>query len=391
MNKRTYGHGAIYHRADGRWEGQFRIKDGGRRSFYGRTRQEVLRKLEEAAWMIASQLPVSSRTPTLGQFLEGWLDVAKRRVRPSTCDNYSLNVRRLDEQLGLIRITSLSPQIIQDAYRRLQDGGLTAYSVLQTHRTLSRALTQAFHWGVIPRNPATLVFPPRPRKREATALTPQELLRLFEHTRADRLRAMWVLLGTSGLRLGEALGLAWDDVDLVAGRLVVRRTLQRRRRAGLVFGTPKTPTSRRTVLLCGLAVQALRVHRSRQGQLRAAADNWCDSGLVFTNTTGGPLEPSFALHDLHRSLDRAGLPRIRVHDLRHTTASLLLVAEVHPKIVQDMLGHSTVLTTLDTYSHVMPTLQAEAIRRLDFLLAGIQLPTGPPSADTIGTSRPVAA
>jgi integrase len=300
-------------------------------------------------------------------------------------------VRRLDQQLGLIRITSLTPQVIQDAYRCLQDGGLTAYSVLQTHRTLSRALTQAFHWGVIPRNPATLVFPPRPQKREMTALNPQELLRLFDHTRGERLQAMWVLLGTSGLRLGEALGLGWEDLDLVAGRLVVRRTLQRRRRAGLVFGTPKTPTSRRTVLLCGLAVQALRVHRSRQGQLRAAADNWCDSGLVFTNTTGGPLEPSFALHDLHRSLDRAGLPRIRVHDLRHTTASLLLVAEVHPKIVQDMLGHSTVLTTLDTYSHVMPTLQAEAIRRLDFLLAGIQLPTGPPSADTIGTSRPVAA
>ena len=364
MGKRARGQGAVYLRADGRWEGQLRLPVGGRKSVYARTRRDLLRKLREASWMLAQGLPVSSRNQTVNQFLVAWLEVARHRVRPSTYESYDLNVRRISGQLGPVPLIRPSPPGIQDVYLRLSKLGLSDYSVLQVHRTLHRALDRAFHWGLIPRNPASLVLPPRPRKRQMKALTSGELIQLFDSTQGDRLHALWILLGTAGLRRGEALGLEWADVDLDGGRVSVRQTLQRRRGAGFVLVPPKTPRSRRSVLLTGLAVIALREHRCRQ-----TAKFGDDSRFVFTNRTGGPLDGSRATTGLAKALLEAGLPRVRVHDLRHTTASVLLEMGVHPKIVQDLLGHSTIAVTMDTYSHVAPGLHLEAIQKLDLLLS----------------------
>jgi integrase len=329
---------------------------------YARTRRDLLRKLREASWTLAQGLPVSSRNQTLRAFLSSWLEVVRHRIRPSTYDSYELNVRRICEQLGAVPLIHLSPPGIQDAYGRLSAQGLSDYSVLQVHRTLHRALDRAFHWGLISRNPASLVLPPRPLKREMRALTSDQLMRLFESTRGERLHALWILLGTAGLRRGEALGLEWIDVDLDAGRLSVRQTLQRRRGAGFVLVAPKTPRSRRAVQLTALAVAALREHLCRE-----AAKFGDRSKFVFTSRSGGPMDGSRATIGLAEALFRAGLPRVRVHDLRHTTASVLLEVGVHPKVVQDLLGHSTIAVTLDTYSHVAPGLHREAIRQLDLL------------------------
>jgi integrase len=312
--------------------------------------------------MLAQGLPVSSRNQTLSEFLAAWLDVARHRVRPSTYDSYGLNVRRISGELGKVPLVRLSPVGIQDAYRRLSGQGLSDYSVLQVHRTLHRALDRAFHWGLIPRNPASLVLPPRPRKREMSALTSEQLIRLFESTLGERLHALWILLGTAGLRRGEALGLEWIDVDLDAGRVSVRQTLQRRRGAGFVLVAPKTPRSRRSVLLTELAMAALLEHRCRQVARFGSAPRF-----VFTNRIGGPMDGSRATIGLAKALLAAGLPRVRVHDLRHTTASVLLEVGIHPKVVQDLLGHSTIAVTLDTYSHVAPGLHREAVQRLDLL------------------------
>ncbi len=368
MSRRTYGHGTVYHRADGRWEAQFRLAAGGRASFYGHSRKEALDKLEEASWMIGSQLPVSTRTLTLAEYLTSWMGVTRSRVRPSTCDSYEVNIRRLVAHLGLVPITRLSPPRIQDAYRALLEQGLSGYSVLQAHRMLHRALGQALNWGLVRRNPAAMAMPPRPRKRTMTALTTAQLNVLFAHTSGDRLHALWLVLGTAGLRLGEALGLAWDDVDLGTGRLVVRRALQHQKRAGFVFVLPKTPTSRRTVVLTRRAVDSLRSHGHLEHERRVGTADWIDSGLVFTNTHGGPMQQSRAAVSLKTALRETGLPRIRIHDLRHTTATALLQAGIHPKVVQDMLGHSSITTTMDTYSHVMPAMHSHAVRRLDALL-----------------------
>jgi integrase len=323
---------------------------GGRACFYGSTRQEALAKLEEASWMIASQLPVTTRTLTLAEYLASWTDVTRSRVRPSTRDTYEINVRRLVAQLGPVPITRLNPPRTQGAYLALLEDGLSDYSVLQAHRMLHRALGQALHCGLVSRNPAAMALPPRPRKRTMTALTTDQLNLLFAQTRSDRLHALWFVLGTAGLRLGEALGLAWDDVDLGTGRLVVRRALQHQKGAGFVFVLPKTATSRRTVVLTRRAVEALRSHRHLEHERRLRTTDWHDSGLGFTNTYGGPLQQSRPAVGLQRALRETGLPKIRVHDLRHTAASALLQAGVHPKVVQDMLGHSSITTTMDTYA-----------------------------------------
>jgi len=366
MAKRASRHPAVHQRADGRWEGQLGLPGGGRKSFYGRTRRETLQKLEQGSWSLALGLAVSSRTKTVAEFLGEWLEITRRRVRLSTLENYELNARRLMAHFGDVPISRLSPPAIQAAYHRLHDRGLSDYSVLQAHRTLHRALNQAFHWGLIRANPTELVFPPRPQRREMTALDRDQLLLLLDQTKGQRLHALLVLLATSGLRVGEALALRWQDLDLDARRLYIHRTLRRQHRAGVVFGPPKTNRSRRPVVLSELAVEALRRHRLRRDDEAAMSRESCD--LVFTNCRGGPLEPAAPGKILNRALEDAGLPHIRVHDLRHTAASLMLFARVHPKVVQDLLNHSSIRTTLDTYSHAMPVLHEDAVAELDDLL-----------------------
>jgi integrase len=202
-----------------------------------------------------------------------------------------------------------------------------------------------------------------------TALSGDQLQQLLRVTTGSRWHPIWVLLGTSGLRLGEALGLHWQDIDLAERRLAVRCALQRQPGRGLVLVPPKTPRSRRAIYLTELAQSALKEQRQRQGERRSNAKRWTDSGLVFTNRTGGGLEQGVVERALVQALADARLPRVRVHDLRHTTASVLLAAGTHPKVVQDLLGHSTITLTLDTYSHLTEPLHEQAARTMDLVLA----------------------
>lgn len=246
--------------------------------------------------------------------------------------------------------------------------GLSAYSAHRAHTVLRRALTQAMNWGLINRNLAAVIAAPRPVRREMKALSLDQLKALFAASRTSRFYPLWVILGTAGLRLGEALGLGWEDVDFGGGRLVVKRALQRRRGGGLVFVNPKTAKSRRSVHLTGFAVDALREQWLGQAKQRTSTPDWKESGLVFTNLHGHPMESGVVGTALKRVLHQAELPPVRVHDLRHTTASVLLAARIHPKVVQELLGHSTITTTLDTYSHLTPVLHEEAAHILDLLL-----------------------
>ena len=370
MARRARGAGAVFQRADGRWEAQLRIGPSRRRSLYAQTRPDVVARLDRARWSMALGLPVRMPvTRTVADFLNDWLEVTRSRVRCSTFENYDFNVRRINSQLGAIPLCRLTPPTIQEAYGRLRLEGVGDAGIHQLHRTLHRALGQAFTWGLIPQNPTALVLPPRRPRRQMRALTAEELTRLLDSTQDDRLHALWVVLGTTGLRLGEALGLGWVDVQLDDRRLFVRRGLQRRRGGDYVFVEPKTVASRRMVMLSQLAVEALHRHQARQSTERESADRWCDWGLVFCSGEGGPMDGSRILKRLHRALAIAGLPTMRVHDLRHTAATILLTAGIHPKVVQEMLGHSTIGATLDIYSHVAPALHAEAAAHFDSVLA----------------------
>jgi integrase len=261
---------------------------------------------------------------------------------------------RLVPELGRLRLDGLNPAHLAAAYDRLLARGLSPKSVLNTHRLLHRALSDAVRWGMLVRNPCDLEDPPRAQRPAVRALDADEVSRLLAACAGDDLGPLVTVAVLTGLRLGELLGLTWDDIDLERGELRVVRAVQRVRGRGLVV-VPKTASSRRLVPLPPQAVAALREQRRRQAEARLkASPAWADGNWVFTTALGLPYHPSDVAHRFQRLLEHAGLPRLRFHDLLHTTASLLLGEGVHPKVVASLLGHSTIQITLDTYSHVTP-------------------------------------
>jgi integrase len=360
MARRGRGEGTVYKRADGRWEAAFGI-DGRRQRYVGRSQREVRVKLLAARRALEQGIVLSGSSQRVEEYLSRWLeDSVQPSVRWTTHRAYSLCMRRLFPLVGHLRLASLTPQAVQAAYSALLQKGLSRRSVEQTHTVLHRALRQAVLWGLMLRNSTEAVTVPRPTRREMHTLTEDEVGRLFEASRGHSLHALWVLLATTGLRLGEALGLLWSDIDFANGRLVVNRALQRQMGRGHVFVEPKTARSRRTVYLAPGTLIALSDRRRQQVEEQlAAGPEW--------KPLGRPVDGTWAIKWFRRALDGAGLPRIRIHDLRHTAATHLLRRGVHPKVVQELLGHSTISLTLDTYSHVAPALHAEVASHMQEL------------------------
>jgi integrase len=336
-----------------------------RKYVYGRTKQEVLEKLNR---LRARSLEGSLGDPgrlTLGQFLTRWLeDVAEQNLRRSTSDLYSRAARNhILPRLGGIRLASLTPAHIQNLMAEMNRCGAGIRWV--TFRLLHRSLGQAVKWGLIPRNPADAVERPRPPVREMRTLTPEQARAFLREAQDDRYYALYCVLIGCGLRLGEALGLTWPDVDLEKGKLTVRQQLAEV--GGRLFlQEPKTASARRTVDMPGFVIQALQDHQRRQEEEGNLMNEWL---LVFTDMNGGPVRrENLRRRSFEPLLRRAGIPRIRLHDLRHTYATLNLAAGTHPKVVQQALGHANINITLQTYSHVLPTLGREAADRLDAIL-----------------------
>lgn len=384
------GDGSVYQRQDGKWVGEATVgrrADGARdrRFVYADTREEAQEKLRKLLHERDRGLLADPAKQTVGEFLSSWLqDVAKPTVRPRTYDCYSDIVERhIKPALGGVRLSKLSPQHLQRFYREKQEQGLTR-TVRLCHAVLHRALGQAAKWGLIPRNPADLVDPPKVPKKEFRPLSPEEAQRFLAAAEGDRFYALYVLAVTCGLRQGELLGLKWEDLDLERGTLQVRRQLQWVRAEGeerkgkkraepkWVLTEPKSAKSRRVVTLPAVAVAALKRHKTRQTEERLRlGEVWQDYGFVFTTPIGTPQDASNLLkHSFYPLLEKAGVPRIRFHDLRHTCATVLLAQGVHPKLVQEQLGHSQISLTLDTYSHVMPDMKREVAAKMDALFGG---------------------
>ena len=374
MAKRGNAEGSIYKRKDGRWAGTITLADGKRKSVYGTTRSQVAQKLAAAQRTVHDGLPLAPEREATGHYLTRWLnDEARRTIRQTTWDGYERLLRlHVIPEIGKTRLARLSPQDLSGCYERLLTKGLSPRYVQMAHAVIHRALRQAERWNLIGRNPADLVDAPRPLRAEIQPLLPDQITHLLEAARSDRLEALYVLALTTGLRQGELLGLRWADIDIDARRLTVRQQVQRTR-AGWVFTEPKTTKSRRNVVLPAVATDALARHRVRQieEQLRAGA-SWQSLDLVFTSRLGGPIEKqNLARRSFQPLLAGAGLPKIRFHDLRHSAATLLLTQGVHPKVVQERLGHANISVTMDIYSHVLPTLQQDAADRLDRFFAAV--------------------
>ena len=377
------GDGSVYRHKSGKWVGEASIglrADGGRdrRYVYADTREEAQAALRKLLHERDTGILADPGKQTVGQFLTAWLkDVVKPSLRPQTYRSYAGVVNKhITPALGRIRLAKLSPQHLQRFYREKQDEGLTR-TVRLCHSVLHRSLGQATKWGIIPRNPASLVDPPKVPQKEFRPLSPEQAGRLLEAAEGDRFYALYVLAITCGLRQGELLGLTWENVDLDKGTLQVRYQLQwvkkeaqksgNREEPTWVLTEPKSAKSRRTVMLPQVAVQALKKHRAQQAAEKLKmGEAWQDLGFVFTTPIGTPMDASnLRKTSFHPLLERAGVPRIRFHDLRHTCATVLLAQGVHPKVVQEQLGHSQISLTLDTYSHVLPSLQQEAANEMD--------------------------
>lgn len=370
LKHRSNGEGTIYRRSDGRWGATLSLPSGKRRTVYARSQAAVKLRLRELIQRRDQGLLLASREQKTGEFLLRWLeDVAKPRVRQRTYISYRDNLRRLIPLIGHVRLGQLSPAHIQSAYSALLQSS-SARTVHHSHAVLRTALKQAVRWGLLVRNPIEGVSPPRPERLEMKTLDHMEIKMLLASAEEDRFLALWTLLVSTGIRIGEALGLRWTDLDTGNGRIAIQRALQRQEGNGLVFVEPKSRQSRRTIHLSRLAQDALAEHRRLQAREHlAVGSEWQEHGLIFTTTVGRPLDPNHVYVSFQRALRRAGLPHLRLHDLRHTAATLLLADGVHPKLVQEMLGHSSISLTLDTYSHVTPALHAEVAHRMDALLS----------------------
>jgi integrase len=344
------------------------------------TKSDARKVLTEALHEHDTGIDVDPGKLTVAEYLRRWLrDYAAHNVAPSTLARYDGIVERhLIPQLGGLGLRDLRPAHIQAAYgRALTAGGrvdgrpgpLSARTVIQHHRVLREALSHAVQWQLMARDPTTGVRPPQPERREMRVLSPDEARHLLEVANKTRIGALIYVAVATGARLGELLGLRWNDLDLDGGTMRITRTAQTIPGQGTVFSAPKTRRSVRPIALSPDTVNVIKEHRRMQLQQRIAlGPAYVDEELVFASATGNPLGRSNVRTSFLRLTRKAGIDGVRFHDLRHTAATLMLAAGVHPKIVSERLGHATISITLDTYSHVLPGMQREAANLLDVVL-----------------------
>lgn len=421
MSKRGRGEGSICKRGDGRWMGKVDLgwQDGRRcrKSVYGRTRRAVADKLQKVLGAVAKGEALPDERVTVGAFLAHYLIHKQTTLRPRAWTSYEQAVRTyLTPGLGRIPLAKLRPLQVQEWMSDLAEGGTRAPTIRYARAVLRAALNQAKKWQMVTQNAATSTDAPRHTVREISPLNPAQARALLAAAKHHRLGGLVSIATALGLRIGEGLGLRWEDVDFTAGTLAVRQAIERsggnvaarrpllaarrairaqlkaaprgsaaRRdlraqleairvdwrkvRTTVRVTTTKTIRSRRTINMPATVVTALKAHRTRQLKDRLAAGaGWVDSGLVFTSPLGTALDPANVRRDFRVLLTAAKLPAIRFHDLRHTAATLLLAQGVDPRTIMATLGHSTIHLTMNTYAHVLPALQADAAVKMNAIL-----------------------
>lgn len=376
--RRGNGEGAIYQReSDGKWCASVDLGYGNgkrkRKVIYGETRKEVAAKLKALHRDQAAGVNLTPQQQTVKQFLENWLEeTVKRQVRVRTYTKYVQDVNHhIVPALGRLQLSKLTPDHVQKMLNHLSDNGLSYNSVRNVRAALRCALNQALRYGYVVRNVATLVDIPGDVTFKPQPLTYEQAQQLLVDAKGDRLEALFRIALGLGPRKGEILGLRWEDVDLIGATLRISGSLQRQN-GHLERSATKTEASVRTIALPPRLVKALTQHRERQEAERKTAANWTESGMVFTSRIGTPLSPESLTENFKALLEKAGLPKsIRFHDLRHTCATLMIKQSIHPRVVMEILGHSQISTTMNTYGHVLPEVQRDAVNVLDELFTEV--------------------
>jgi integrase len=312
---------------------------------------------------------------SLNAYLDQWLEeIARAKVREATFDGYVAKLKvHVRPTIGLKRLSDLQAHDIQKLYNDMTRRGLSAKTVRHVHNVLSPSLKQAVKWRLLSQNPCDLCELPRIAKREMQCFTPEETAVFLQYAKSDRYYAAFVLAIETGMRPEEYLGLKWSDIDFGSCRLSVRRALVVRKGGGFAFTEPKTPQSRRSIPLSQSAIAVLKSHRKEQLEARMLnRDVYEENDLVFPSELGTPtLYGNLDRRHFKKIIQAAGLKKIRLYDLRHTMATLLLSKGLNPKIVSERLGHSSIALTLDTYSHVLPTMQRDATEHMEKMMFAV--------------------
>jgi integrase len=368
--RRGYGEGSIFQRADGRWSAAVSAGYSAsgkriRKTIYGATKKEVQDEMSRLQSRKASGKMVSTGRLTVAQHLETWLTtVAFNTLRAGTYYNYEAVIENhIGTRIGGVQLQKLTATHLQAMYAGMTDDKVGPNPRRLAHAVLRLALKHALRRGLVMNNACDAIDPPTVPKAKIKPLDEAQVAKLLTAAVGDRLEALYHLAIGSGMREGEIFGLHWNSLDLAAGTVSVRQSLSEVS-GKLELGEPKSKAGRRLIGLPQHALKALEDHRKRQ-----MAAGFGGVAFVFCNQSGGPLRRShFHAESFKPLLAKAGLPPMRFHDLRHTHATLCLLAGENPKVIQERLGHANISITLDTYSHLLPSMTAGTAGKLDAII-----------------------
>jgi len=397
--RRGAGEGSIYQRADGSWCAMVdlgMVNGKRKRKFvYGSSRKDVAEKLKQLLHQQQQGVNIDPERLTVAEFLDRWLEqVIKPHRRPRTYSSYADTVRLyLKPRLGQHHLAKLTAPQVQTMINAMAATGSTR--IAQYARgVLQQALNRAVKWDLLPRNVVQATDRPRSTTRAITPLTEEQAQQLLDAVAGHRLEALYRIALSLGLRRGEVLGLRWADIDFAKKTLRVSGALQRVQ-GKLERSLPKTRAGARTLLLPDVLVELLLDHQRRQVEERAFwGDEWQEHDLLFPAERGTPMEPSNLHRHFKLALKRAGLLlTTRFHDLRHSCATFLIAQGVHPRVVMEILGHSQISLTMNTYGHVQPETQRDATSKVaDLFGKRPQVPAEPtPAEQTAEEAQPGAA
>ncbi len=387
QGRQPKGEGSVFQRKDGRWVAQVTLPTGEQKQWYTKTEKEAAKKLRDALHEVEQGSLIPGKDHRLGAFLDHWLEHIRRRaLKISTYLRYRdiLDVHILP-RLGHLSLRNLAPEHLERFYARKMEEGLSERTIHIMHTIMHQALALAVKRRLIATNVCDEVDLPRVPTYEARTFSKEEARAFLRAVKGTRFEVLFTVALLTGMRRGELLALRWEDINWEEGSIHVRRTVNRYGKGqGYVISDTKTAASRRKILFPPLVRDLLTRHREQQITLRERAQKtWQEQGLVFSSRVGTIINPNYVGEELRAVLERAHLPRMRFHDLRHSTATLLLGEGVHPKVVQELLGHSTIRMTLDTYSHVLPSLHQEAVYKLQAVFEEVpKNESPPPSAST---------
>ena len=366
--KRANGEGSITKRPNGTWEGRITV-DGKRQSFYGRTQREVKARMDEVKKKILTGTWLTPNDYTVEIWLKEWMDdYITPNVKPRTTERYWTDIRlHIVPYIGTVRLQDLTAPMLQKFINQCRSSGISAKSVRNLHGVLHEALAQAVRCELINKNVSELCLLPKAIKPEMHPLKDEKVKEFLEAIKGHRYEDMYFFMMFTGLRESEAIGLMWDCVDLERGKITVNKQLQKAHsgRGKVFFSTPKNGKSR-TFTVAPSVIQVLkRVQvRQKEWQLKCGSKWQNDDNLVFTTELGKHVSCHTLYNNFKEIVRSIGVPETRLHDLRHTFATLALQNDVDIKTVSEMMGHATVAFTLDRYGHMTETMQQHASDRM---------------------------